>query len=757
MGSKQRKSRKSSKTNKSLKEHRTRKRITAEKTSIFKLFGGREKKEVKKVSGTTLSGWRLWLFRLIAVTVVPALLFLLIEVTLRLVGYGFPTHVAVKCQTNDRESYCSNVKFSWRFFNPDIARAMDPFVFPAEKTDKTYRIFIMGASAAAGTPDGAFSFGRFLRVMLSQRYPQTDFEVMVVAMPAINSHVVLEIAKDCARHQPDLFIVYLGNNEVVGPYGAGTVFAPLSSNLTLIRLGIKFKSTMLGQLLTNLLGLLGTDDTPKVWGGLQMFLDKQVRADDPRMEIVYRHFQQNLQDICHLANKKKTKIIICTVPGNLKDNPPFSSNHRPNLSGSEKVKWDELYQRGVTFETEGHYSAAVEQYVQAVEIDDSYADLRFRLGRCYWAMGEYDQSREQYIQARELDTLRFRADNRINDIIRDVVSGRNDEKVYLSDVVNVFEQNSLHKTTGEELFYEHVHMNFKGNYLLAVTIFQQVEKILPEKIKSGETARERPLPSAEECARYLAYTDWDKYKIVEDVLNSYIKQPPFTNQLYHAKQVEQMEQQIHVLEKVLSPEVTGQIEGQFFWAIEQNPSDWWLHWNFGEFLEEKKNYGEAARQFRLVLDYMPNRYQAWAKLGLLSGLQGDINTAVNYNLKALNIYPIFPDACFNIGLAYQLQGNLDKAVEQYFKAIQLKPDYARAYNNLGVIFYQQGKIDQATKIYRDGLKFVPDDLDMHSNLGLILEAQGHRDEAIKELHIALKIDPNSAKVHKVLKSIEGRN
>jgi len=243
---------------------------------------------------------------------------------------------------------------------------------------------------------------------------------------------------------------------------------------------------------------------------------------------------------------------------------------------------------------------------------------------------------------------------------------------------------------------------------------------------------------------------------VEDVLNSFIKQPPFTNQLYHAQQVEQMEQQIQVLRKVLSPGVTDQIEGQFIWAIEQNPSDWWLHWNFGEFLEEMNNYGEAARQFRLVLDYMPNRYQAWAKLGLLSGLQGDINTAVNYNLKALNIYPIFPDACFNIGLAYQLQGNLDKAVEQYFKVIQLKPDHAKAYNNLGVIFYQQGKFDQAIKTYRDGLRFVPDDLDMHSNLGLMLEAQGHRDEAIKELRIALKIDPNSAKVRRVLKSIEGR-
>ncbi len=714
-------------------------------------------KDVKELPAKRITGRRLWMFRFIALTIIPIFLFLLLEIALRIIGYGYPANMFVRCKFNDTASYCDNIRYAWKFFPPNIARTANPFVFSADKSKDTYRIFVLGASAAAGVPKEAFGFGRILQTMLQQQYPGVNFEVINTAMPAINSHVVLDIAKDCTQHQGDLFIVYLGNNEVVGPYGAGTIFTPLSSNLSLIRLGIALKTTKLGQLLTNILSSVHDNNTPKVWHGLSMFLDKQVRADDPRMEIVYGHFKRNLMDIRRLACKSGTPIIFYTVPSNLKDSPPFASLHRPGITDVEKKNWDKYYQLGIQYEDNGNFSGAAEQYIQALGIDDSYADLRFRLGRCYWAMGEYDNSREQYIQAREMDTLRFRADNRINEIIQEVAGEKVSNGVYLVDACQVFEKNSPNGIPGDELFYEHVHMNYKGNYILAVSIFQQVEKILPERIKSGETAVERPFPSAEECSRYLVYTDWDKYKIVEDVLNSYIKQPPFTNQLYHAKQVEQMEQQIHVLEKVLSPEVTGQIKGQFIWAIEQNPSDWWLHWNFGEFLEEMKNYGEAAQQFRLVLDYMPNRYQAWAKLGLLSGLQGDINTAVDYNLKALNIYPIFPDACFNIGLAYQLQGNLDKAAEQYFKAIKLKPDYAQAYNNLGVIFYQQGKIDQATKIYRDGLKFVPDDLDMHYNLGLILEAQGHRDEAIKELRAALEINTNSAKVRKMLKSIEERN
>jgi len=99
-------------------------------------------------------------------------------------------------------------------------------------------------------------------------------------MPAINSHVVFEIADDCTRYQGDLFVVYLGNNEVVGPYGAGTVFSTMSSSMSAIRLGIAIKATKLGQLVTNLLGSASAGNTPKIWRGLGMFLDEQVRAGD---------------------------------------------------------------------------------------------------------------------------------------------------------------------------------------------------------------------------------------------------------------------------------------------------------------------------------------------------------------------------------------------------------------------------------------------------------------------------------------------
>jgi len=712
-----------------------------------------ESKAGSQLSHQQISGPRLWLFRIIAVTIIPTLFFLLLEITLRVVGYGFPTNITIKDKINNVPSYYNNTKFAWRFFHPNIARTTEPFAFPVNKSEKTYRIFVMGASAAAGTPDGAFCFGRMLQVMLHRQYPEANFEVITAAMPAINSHVVYQIAGDCTQYQSDLFIVYLGNNEVVGPYGAGTVFSTMSSSMSAIRMGIALKATKLGQLVTNLLESVGGGNAPKIWRGMGMFLEKQVRAEDAGLEVVYKHFQKNLQDIRRLAGRKDIKIIFCTVPCNLKDSPPFASLHKQNLTDSDKKSWDEIYQRGIQCETDKNYGEAVNLYLKGTEIDDRYADLQFRLGQCYWEMGEYDKARAGYILARELDTLRFRADTRINEIVRDTTGNKTADGVYLVDAVKVFEESSPHQTPGEELFYEHVHMNFKGNYLLAGAIFQQVEKILPERIKSYR-ADEHLFPTEAECARDLAYTNWDRCNIAEKVLNDYIKQAPFTNQLYHNQRVKRMEQEINAFKATISPELVNEVEAGYRRAIEQTPSDWWLHWKYGQLLEDLGKDNAAASQYRLVLDSMPHHYEALAVLGLLCGKAGDLDSAVSYNLESVRIYPTFAESHFNLGFAYHLKKNYDKAVEHYSKVVQLVPDRAEAHNNLGLVLFQQGKVDRAIKAYRNGLEFVPDNLDLHYNLGIVLHEQGQKDEALKELNAALQIDPNSTKVRKILSAIK---
>ena len=697
----------------------------------------------------------LWLFRMMALIVFPVLLLVAVELFLRIVGYGFTPKAIIQCQGDGRDAFCDNVRFGWQFFPRNIARESEPFIFPAEKPDDTYRIFILGASTAQGTPEPAFGFGRILHKMLRNHYPAVNVELINTAMTAINSHVVLRIAKDCARCDPDLFVVYLGHNEVTGPYGAGNVFTLPMANLVLIRMAIAFKATRLGQLLTSLAGSVGAQrNTPKVWLGLEMFLNNQVRANTAALEAVYRNFQTNLKDIGQIVLKSGSKIIFCTVASNLKDHPPFASLHRPDLNPTEKKTWNALYQQGVECELKGNYKDAVERYLEAAKIDDRYADLQFRLGRCYWAASEYEKGRERYIQARELDTLRFRADTRINNIIRSVAGGREKEGIYLIDTARIFEKNSPHATPGQELFHEHVHLNFKGNYCLAKAVFEQIEKIVPPNMAKNQKADKHPLLTEDRCAQRLAYTGWDRYQIANKVLNDFIKYPPFTNQLYQQERVTQMEQNIEDLKKYLTPDALEHIALQYRQAIQESPSDWRLCWKYGKLLTEGlKDYPAAAEQGRWLQKHLPHSYLVHTALGAVSRGLGDMDNVITQYREAIRIKPTCIDAHYYLAWAHHKQGRMDKSIELYFKTLRLQPTHVPAYNNLVEILLQRNRIDQAIEVCRKALLFVPDSAILHCNLGIMLDEKGDKTEAVKELNTAVKIDPNSPKIRKALEAI----
>ena len=165
-------------------------------------------------------GWRGWLLRLSLCFLSPILFFVLLEAGLRLGGYGYPTGFFLGPNANG--ACTTNYRFGWRFFPRSLARSPQPCILSAKPAGKV-RIFVLGGSAAMGTPDPAFNFGQILGVMLREQYPGVQFEVVNGAMTAINSYVALEIARDCTARQPDLFVIYMGNNEVIGPYGPGTV------------------------------------------------------------------------------------------------------------------------------------------------------------------------------------------------------------------------------------------------------------------------------------------------------------------------------------------------------------------------------------------------------------------------------------------------------------------------------------------------------------------------------------------------------
>jgi tetratricopeptide (TPR) repeat protein len=518
---------------------------------------------------------RLWIA--ISAIFVPLLVLGVVEACLRLAGVGYPTALLTPCTVQGKPASCYNLFFAAPFFPAGSVQTPRLYSIPTQKPPGTYRIFVLGESAAMGDPDPAYGFSRYLEAMLRERFPETKFEVVNTGSVAINSHVVLRIAQQLADQRPDLFIIYSGNNEVVGPYGPGTVLTSSGMSIPVIRSSIFLRSTRIGQLVTK----LGTQK--KAWQGMEMFLDKQVRANSPLMQQVYANYERNLRDTIAVARAAGAQVIVATAATSLEDCTPFASLHRDGIKPGEVNDWSSLVQRGNELEAARSFSEALELYRSAAKIDNEYAELEFRIARCLKSLGDTKSANEHFQRARDLDTLRFRADTRINDINRYVPASYSG--VALVDAESLFSSASRDGIVGTDLVYEHVHMTPLGSYLFARAIYRQVAG----NLASGAVA---DAPSETECERMLALTAYDRSRIAQEMLRR-IQRAPFTQQLNHAEQVLRFQLQAESMSE--TPNDTAL---QYQWAIARAPQDAMLRYNFGMFLFA---YNRAAAAEQLAM------------------------------------------------------------------------------------------------------------------------------------------------------------
>jgi tetratricopeptide (TPR) repeat protein len=534
--------------------------------------------EVKKHEGPSTEGepvaqeasgahrnCRSWAWRAGSAVATTLLLLAGIEACLRVFHVGYPTDLTEPCTINGQPASCYNLFFPAPFFPPGMIKTPEAYAIPAAKAAGTFRIFVLGESAAMGDPDPAYAFSRYLEVMLQQQFPQMKVEVINTGSVAINSHVLLPIAKGLAKQRPDAFIIYSGNNEVVGPYGPGTALTSSAMSLAVIRANIFLRSTRIGQLLTQI-------GTPKrEWGGMEMFLDKQVSATSPLMKNTYANFETNLRDTVTVARNSGAQVIVSTVATNLKECAPFASQHRADLSQNDLRKWTDLVQQASALEQAGAYDQAIQLYTDALSLDDQYAELEFRIARCRLKLGDDSEANRHFERARDLDTLRFRADSRINDINRSVASSF--QEVALVDAATLLSRQSQNGIIGSDLIYEHVHLTPLGNYLLARAIFQPIASRI-----AGHAVADGDVPSQAECDHLLAFTGYDRSRIAGEMLQR-LQQPPFTNQLNHQEQM--FRRMVDAQSTAEAPDTT---EAEYRWAIARNPADRILHYNHGLFL-----------------------------------------------------------------------------------------------------------------------------------------------------------------------------
>lgn len=468
------------------------------------------------------SARRLWFFRGLALVGIPALLFAALEVGLRVGGYGQSTQFLIPDAKPGY--YRTNPEFVSSFLPSSFDLRPLNYRVALHKPNNSLRVVILGESAAQGIPVPAFGFVAQLRAQLRARYPGREVEVINTGIVAINSHVVYQIAKQLASFSPDIVVVYMGNNEVVGPYGPGCTYLPSMPPLPVIRLSVLVRSTRVGQLLLAALSRLRPHAaSPKEWGGMSMFVDSSVRGDDPRLEKVYANFEANLRDIVSLAGKAGAKTILCTPVSNLKDCAPFLSLNRTDLQGQEKADWDLAFRRGRLKWVLGEYESARTDLKRSLQLDPTYAEASYLLGSIELTEGDTQAARGHLIDAEHWDALRFRPDPRICEAIRAVAASAG-PSVTLLDSARLMGSDPLSTTdpAGREALFEHVHFDWSGAYGLSGLIARSIDQAAGAG--SGAWLDEAG------CARAVGYSLYQRLTVLEKI-GAILQNPPFTGQV----------------------------------------------------------------------------------------------------------------------------------------------------------------------------------------------------------------------------------
>ncbi|HDP35521.1 MAG TPA: tetratricopeptide repeat protein, partial [Candidatus Hydrogenedentes bacterium] len=235
----------------------------------------------------------------------------LLEGILRVAGYGESTRFLARCEVDGKAYHTPNRAFYQQFSALPLDRIMTwddlDFQVPEVKAPGARRIFVFGGSAIYGTRTSA----RILEMMLRERAPSVQWEVYNAACPGMNSHVMVQAARACAALEPDVFLVYMGNNEAVGPFGPATALgrSRLFWRTPIIRALIAANELRTVQLLRRAgaatsLNLPDTDALMRMLPGM---------TDHPKTLMFY---ERNVRDVCASAARANATALLCTLSGN---------------------------------------------------------------------------------------------------------------------------------------------------------------------------------------------------------------------------------------------------------------------------------------------------------------------------------------------------------------------------------------------------------------------------------------------------------
>ncbi len=349
-----------------------------------------------------------------------------------------------------------------------------------EKPASSLRVFSFGGSATAGlgySPNATFS--RELARMLERAYPDRRVEVLNLGIVALASkQVKLLVAEAARRYEPDLVLVYSGNNEFLELHAEK--FAEARAGWTTGLL-----DALIG---TNLYrtvnrAIRGAPKTPSLADQdlshddlrvTQNTIIQEVEVSSEEIAEVVARYRDNIDAMAAACAEANTRMIPMTVAANWewRGREDLPEGWAAELVGGESTSTAGLYARA---------RRVLDERIASAGTDERY-DLLFRRAAAAAALGDFGAAREDYRASMNEDPHLRRALDRMADSVRAVAQ---DRRLPLFDTIEHLSEEAESGIVGFDDFYDYVHLTPQGNVRVAEGLFR---KLVDEELVPAPTA-----------------------------------------------------------------------------------------------------------------------------------------------------------------------------------------------------------------------------------------------------------------------------
>lgn len=333
--------------------------------------------------------------------------------------------------------------------------------FNEKKSPDTYRVFCLGGSAVAGWPHPANErFSAYLDTCLKKIYPDRRIEIINCGAHGFASYRVREVFHQLVSFEPDAVIVWSGNNEFLEDQRFK--ITKIQSAINAMAKHIKTVQFVQNILPKSELNGNEIDVANSFWKKAQQ-QSLELCSDSVLALKVRQVYHESIQEITDEARQNKIKVLLFTVPVNLRDWQPNVSYY--SLKKHDSIDWAESYNLGRNALNKGEFETANIYLKKAVSKEPIHGMSHFLLARSFEMLKDTVSALQSYVRAKDLDFNPFRAVTDFNESIREIAA--NDPNVSLFDAEKLFQKYGSRGIPGFDLFLDYVHPTRDGNLILA--------------------------------------------------------------------------------------------------------------------------------------------------------------------------------------------------------------------------------------------------------------------------------------------------